>query len=328
MVPALRRVRLPLIALVGAAASLALAGLYLTRDPRPRFRERRGAVDHVVQETASADGKHVRQNLRVTSTSGLSVDVAVKRPADAEDARRPLLVLLGGYVSGREAIDLIDDTGGTVVAALSYPFAGDPKVKGWRVVLAAPSIRRALLDTPPAVLLAIDFLATEPYVDPQRIELVGVSLGAPFACIAGALDRRVRRVWSIHGAGDLYALLDHSLERRISFAPARRLVARLAYVAACGPGLTPEKWVGEISPRPFVMVNADSDERLPRECIETLYAAAGEPREILWRPGRHVEPDRKRIVQDLVDLVLERVHETDGDAIIPRDSPSHPEIPR
>jgi dienelactone hydrolase len=237
-------------------------------------------------------------------------------------------VLLGGYVSGRDAIDLVEDTGGTVVAALSYPYDGDPQAKGWRVVLAAPAIRRALLDTPPAILLAIDFLAAEPYVDPQRIELVGVSLGAPFACVAGALDGRVRRVWSIHGAGDPYALLEHGLERKIPFAPARAVIAGLADVAACGPGLAPEKWVGEIAPRSFVMVNAESDERLPRECIEKLYAAAGEPREILWRPGKHVEPDRKRIVQDLVDIVLERVHETDAGNRRRYHPAPIPEVPR
>ena len=325
----MRRVRLLSFVCLVAAAGFALGALYLTRDPRPRFAERHGAVDHVAREPVQVAGRHLRQDLRVTSTSGLSVDVAVQRPAGAEGVRLPLLVLLGGYVSGRDAIDLIDDTGGTVVAALSYPFEGDPQVKGWRVVLAAPAIRRALLDTPPAILLAIDFLAAEPYVDPRRVELVGVSLGAPFACIAGALDRRVRRVWSIHGAGDPYALLEHSLERRIPFAPARAVVAGLANVAACGPGLAPEKWVGEIAPRSFVMVNAESDERLPRECIEKLYAAAGEPREILWRPGQHVEPDRRRIVQDLIDLVLARVHETDAGTLSSRGSrPATPEAPR
>lgn len=327
----MRRFRRLLLCLAGFAALLALCALYLTRDPRERFHERHGTVERVALDTVEIFGPHLRQNVRVTSTSGLSVEIAVKRPTDSTGTtpvrRRPLLVLLGGHVSGRDAIELIDDTGGTVIAALSYPFDGDAKVKGWRVVAAVPTIRRALLDTPPAILLAIDYLASEPYVDATKMELVGVSLGAPFACVAGALDLRVRRVWSIHGAGDPYALLEHSLTRKIPFAPARALVAGLANILACGPGLAPERWVGEIGPRCFVMVNAESDERLPRACIDQLYAAARDPREIIWRPGVHVEPHRKRIVQDLVDIVLTRVNEPDLATGTPPDAPSPPAIP-
>jgi hypothetical protein len=72
------------------------------------------------------------------------------------------------------------------------------------------------------------------------------------------------------------------------------------------------------------MVNADSDERLPRECIERLYAAAHEPREMIWRPGLHVQPNRTRVVQDLVDIVLARVNGTDHATGAPQDAPTSP----
>ena len=302
--------RIVLLALGVLGASLVCGALCLDRDPRPRFLERRGTLAEVALGPAWTAGAYVRQDARVTSTSGLSVEMSIRRPVDeagGPPVRRPLLVLLGGRRSGRDAIDLIDETRGAVIAALSYPFDGDEKLKGWRVVPEVPAIRRALLDTPPAIQLAADFLASEPYVDATRIELVGVSLGAPFACIAGALDARFRRVWSIHGAGDPYALLEHGLEKRIPFAPARAFVAGVANVLASGSRLAPEAWVGGISPRPFVMVNGDTDDKIPRACIDRLYAAAREPREIVWRPGGHVGPKRKEIVQGLIDVVLERV---------------------
>lgn len=302
-----------LLRALAIVALLALAGWawsrYLTRDPEARFRARRGAVATVVAGTPRADGASQRRDVRVVSTSGLAVDMAIRRPLSTDEtqtSRRPLLVLLGGHVTGREAIELVRETRGNVVAALSYPFEGSAKIKGWRVVAAAPRIRRALFDTPPAVMLALDYLIEQPYVDPARVEIVGVSLGAPFACIAGALDTRFTRVWSIHGAGDLRRLLDHNLERKIGFRPARALVSRLAYVAIGGDALAPEHWVARVAPREIVFVNAESDERLPRACVEVLHAAAREPREILWRPGLHVEPKRADIVQELVDIVLAR----------------------
>ena len=35
------------------------------------------------------------------------------------------------------------------------------------------------------------------------------------------------------------------------------------------------------------MVNTTDDPIFPREAVETLFAAAGEPKELRWRPGTH-----------------------------------------
>ncbi len=52
------------------------------------------------------------------------------------------------------------------------------------------------------------------------------------------------------------------------------------------------------------MVNATEDERLPRPAIETLYAAARDPKEIVWLPGIHVQRNRPEVVRGLVTTVL------------------------
>jgi dienelactone hydrolase len=108
---------------------------------------------------------------------------------------------------------------------MAYPYDGDVRVKGLAVVPAVPRIRQALLDTPAAVFLAIDYLLTRPDVDPARVELVGASFGTPFATVAGALDPRVTRVWSVHGAGEPYTLMSHNLRKSVPWGPARALVA-------------------------------------------------------------------------------------------------------
>lgn len=301
-------------AVAGAAGVLMLAAAavlahVLLRDPEPRFAERRSRL--VRAETGNIEGApgHVVQDVRLTAASGLVVDITVKRPdeADAPGRKRPLILLLGGHRTGRDAVDLISDTRGTIVAAVSYPFDGNPRVKGLAVLPEVPAIRRALLDTPPALMLALDHLLARPDVDASTVEMVGVSLGAPFGCIAGALDTRITRVWSVHGAGDPRELLDHNLRRRIPFGPARGFVATAAYLLIDGPHLAPEQWVSRISPRPFVMINAEEDERLPRATVERLYAHALAPREIVWMPGQHVLPRRAELVQRLIDAVLARV---------------------
>jgi hypothetical protein len=297
------------LAIVGAAAFFGVRA-WLTRDPAPHFLARRSRLVEVVGEGTAQGGGYVVERVRLRAASGLAVELAVKRPVDVAlgiPPRRPLLLLLGGHETGRDAVDLVDDTRGTVVAALSYPYREVRALHGSRVLLALPAVRRAILDTPPAILLALDHLLAQPYVDPRRVELVGVSLGSPFAVVAGALDPRCRRVWSIHGAGDLRRLLAVGLERKIGFAPLRETLAALAYACGAGPSIAPERWVGRISPRPFVMVNGLADERLPRRAILYLYAGAREPKEIVWLPGLHVQPERRQVVRQLIDCVLDRV---------------------
>jgi len=306
----------------GCALGIGLAGLAILlgaawavwqveRDPAPGFLARRSRLVAAVLEARTTVPGGVVERLRLRAASGLAVELAMKRPA-ADSGRRPLVVLLGGFETGRDAVDLVADPRGVVLAALSYPYPGPPPAHGARGVLALPALRAAILDTPPAVLLALDYLLLQPYVDPGRVELVGVSLGAPFAVIAGALDPRVRRVWSVHGAGDLPLLIDTALRGSIASAPLRRSAARLGYLLAAGPAVAPERWVGRIAPRSFVMLNALDDERMPRRAILALYRRARPPKELLWIAGPHVEPDRRGVVEGLIARVLGRILSDSG----------------
>ena len=297
-------------AFAGAAcvALLVLLGIWLARDQSGQFDARHGTLaSAIVQETVVIEG-HVEEHVVLVSTSGLRVELAVKRPVgDAPLGGRPVALLLGGIETGRKALRFVPDTRGAIAVALSYPYTGPLRPKGLDVLGAAPAIRAALRDTAPAIRLAADWILAEEDVDPERLELVGVSLGAPFACIAGALDARFTRVWAVHGGGDGAALIDAGLKRRIGFAPARWIVARAGWIAAGGPPLAPERWVGGIAPRPFVQVAARDDERIPRASTDALFAAAREPKELVWTEGGHVDTDKERVARELVDMVLTRM---------------------
>ena len=245
------------------------------------------------------------QVVRVAATSGLALDLTIRRYPGDDTRPLPLVVILGGHHTGRNAVRLLGDTRGTVVAALSYPFTGDPRPDALTFLRDIPKIRAAFLDTPPAVMLALDYLLKRPDVDTTHVEAVGVSLGAPFMCIAGALDPRLTRVWVLHGSGGSYAPLEQNIRRTIP-APLSALAAGIANVILAGPRLAPERWVTRIAPRPFVMVNAEGDERLPRASVEELFRAAREPKEAIWMPGAHVHADTAT-VRKLADIVLERV---------------------
>src|SRR5512138_1147959 len=280
--------------------------VYLLRDPLPRFRERRSSLASVVEGETTIESGFALTPAHLTAKSGLALDVVVRRAIVDSGRTLPLAVILGGHYKGREAARMLGDTRGVVAVALSYPFTGDPRPDAATFLREIPKIRAAFLDTPPAIMLALDYLRRLSDVDTTQVEAIGVSLGAPFVCIAGALDQRFTRVWSIHGSGGSYVPLEANMRRSIPFMPLRVLAAGISNVIIDGPRLDPVRWVGRIAPRPFMMVNAEGDERLPRSAVDELYRAAREPKEMIWMPGIHVHGDSATIHR-LVGIVMARV---------------------
>lgn len=297
---------------MAAGATLFAAGmsvLYLTRDPRPRFAERYAGVVEVREQPEEVDGTSLIRAVRLTSASGLSVELAVRRELADSGRRLPTAVVLGGHVTGSRAARLVGRVPGVLVVAMSYPFDGNPQPSALTFLKQIPAIRQAFLDTPPALRLVLDYLARRPDVDTSRIEAVGVSLGAPFVTIAASLDTRFSRVWALHGSGGSYEPLEISMRRSIGIAPVRHAAAAIANVIVAGPRLAPENWVAGIAPRPFIMVNATGDERLPVHAVRRLYAAAAEPKELIWMDGGHIHADAETI-RKLVAIVMARIAES------------------
>ena len=306
-----RRTKIVLL-VIGAIALLTAAGTAnLLRDPLPRMQARRSALASAVEGESIVDKGHIFTPVRVTATSGLAVDLMVRRALADSGTSLPMAVILGGHYTGRKAADLLGETPGVVIATLSYPYTGDLRPNAITFLRDIPKIRQAFLDTPPAIMLAMDYLTKRPEIDPSRVEAIGVSLGVPFISIAGAMDSRFARVWALHGSGGSYTPLEANMKRTIGFAPLRAVAAAIATVIINGPRLDPVNWVPQIAPRPFIMVNASGDERLPRSGVDALYASARDPKELLWMEGRHIRSD-KETIQKLVAIVMSRVRSSDA----------------
>jgi dienelactone hydrolase len=300
-----RRRRFASITLTALLAAGVAGGLWLTRDPEPRMLARRSVLADVTEGPVVPDGNHELRDVTLRAESGLEVELTIKRPisGDETQARRPLAIVLGGHRSGRSAIQFIPDAGDMIVATLSYPYAGEPRPDALAFVRDIPSIRQAFLDTPPAIMLALDYLLMQPDVDPDWIELVGVSLGGPFVTIAAALDERISRVWVVHGSAGSYGPLEVSMRRGIPVPGLRHAAAALSALIINGPSMAPEQWAYRVAPRPFVMVNARDDERMPRELVQRLFDGASEPKSIVWLPGGHARSNAA-VLRPLVDTVV------------------------
>ncbi len=307
--PNRRRLRLAAFVVLLASVAVATSWRVATRARHERFEARHGlVVEAVATSTAVAVGGARVDGVRLTTDTALVVELRVLRHDDGTDRPRPAVLLLGGHRTGRDAVDLVGDPGGLVIVALDYPYAGPERIRGLRAGIGAlPLVREALLDTPVAVSVALDWLETQPWVDGRHVELAGVSLGVPFAAAAGARDPRFRRVWLIHGAADNRAWLANNLESRIGWGPVRRLAAGFLLGLAHGATLDTEHSAARIGPRELVIVQARDDATVPSDSAARFTAAATGPVETIWTEGGHVHPRKPETVRRLVALVRDAV---------------------
>ena len=288
-------------------AAGALAWLYgdAHRSLDATFAARHGTLaDATIAGSAVTDGQS-SQSLTLSSDSGLKVSLRLIRPAESR-SRLPVLLVLGGHRTGSAAVELFGKVGARAVVALDYPYSGPEKLHGTREVLRAlPLVRQAIVDTPAAVALVIDWVVAQPWADTTHITVVGASLGVPFAALAAASDPRIGVAMLVHGAADNRAWLRMQLARRDYPFLLRGPLATLLDLLAYGPTFDTAQNVGMIAPRPVIIIGAREDERTPSEQTEALFAAAGEPKVLRWTAGRHVQPGRAEIIAELLRLADE-----------------------
>ena len=305
----LRKVLVYGFLLVGVAICLALAWLrWESHRPREQwFVERHGELAAVTADRGSTPHGQLTERLTLTSSSGLVVVARLIRDETFE-GRLPVLVVLGGHRTGSDAVDLFGNVGRRAVVGVDYPYDGPEKVRGVSQSLSAiPAARQAFLDTVPAVSLVIDWISRQPWVDPQRIVVIGGSLGVPFAASAAVHDPRIDGAMLVHGAADNRLWLQAQIERRIDTAWLHYPLSVVLHWLAYGPVHDTSSNVAKIAPRPLLIIGARNDERTPAGQTELLYELAGEPKRLRWTEGNHIEPDRTGIIEALLRIADEEM---------------------
>jgi dienelactone hydrolase len=217
------------------------------------------------------------------------------------------IVLLGGKVTGKHAIDYAEGITDALIIAVDYPYEPRATYSAFEMLRDVPSVRRALLDMVPSVMLVIDYLWTQPDIDASSVILIGYSFGAQLVPVIFANDPRPSVAVMVYGGGDLQQLIRHNV-RRYKDAFTSEVVAGLGAVLL--HPLEPLRHAREISPRPLLMVNGTADEQIPRECPEKLFDEALPPKKIIWLKSAHVHPkgvELRREIADTLKVELKRV---------------------
>jgi predicted esterase len=286
------------LCLLPVAAFLALEK-YRTVDYKARFTEMRGPLTAVDETFVEASDGHQLYAVEIENDRGIKVRGYLKVPEADAGERYATLLLLGGVRTGRRTIEYIDNTQNVVLFALDYPYEGKKeRLSVGEFLRAVPRIRRAIVHTVPAAMLGVDYLLTRGDVDPDRIVVVGGSVGAIFAPAVAATDERIAAAAMLFGAGDIQHLMRVNLKTPGWVAgPASWLGAVMV------SPVEPTKYIGDISPRPVFMLNGTGDPRMPERCSRLLHDTANEPKRVRWIDAGHVNI-RSEEFHDLVSREL------------------------
>jgi fermentation-respiration switch protein FrsA (DUF1100 family) len=134
-----------------------------------------------------------------------------------------------------------------------------------------------------------DMLAAEHIIQERlpgsRIGAMGWSMGAVVSIFAAARDRRISAVVSDCAYADQNSVLSYNF-RLVTHLPAMPFIPLAEAIIERQAGYRPsrvrtEDVMGQIAPRPVLLIHAEKDDLCPLENVKRLYARAGEPKE-LW----------------------------------------------
>lgn len=130
----------------------------------------------------------------------------------------------------------------------------------------------------------IDWLTSHPQVDPNRIAVSGISMGAIVGAVVMGVDRRVQAGAFVLGGGDLAGILFESTEKSIIRIRERIRdqselpdAALKAMVAEALRGVDPLSYADRVDPRRVVMITAQFDDVIPKRFGDALWKRMGKP---------------------------------------------------
>jgi dienelactone hydrolase len=298
MAPARQRLRAALLAI----ALLVAAGIaHLRADQRRAFREVAGELAAARELERAEIAGAIARRLELVNHRGEAVaEIWVRRPARLSGRHRVLLTY-AGRKTGRAILELVPARPDLVLVAVQYPEIPSTTL-GERLRWPA-AVRRAATRTVAGGLLAVSWLERDERLDPERLVVLGSSVGSAFAVAHAAIDERVPTLLVVHGGGDL-PLVVRELEAKRGRPWRGRLYAAATWLLA--GSFEPLRYVAEVAPRETIVVGARSDATFPTASTQALFDRAREPKRLIWTEGAHVR-SKPGVEVDLVVAELERL---------------------
>ncbi|MEN6407754.1 MAG: C45 family autoproteolytic acyltransferase/hydrolase [Thermoguttaceae bacterium] len=181
---------------------------------------------------------------------------------------------------------------GVPALSIKLPYYGERgRYRGPEAIAADPEIfTGAVLQGIEDIRRAVDLLASRPEVNPDRIGVVGISLGGILAATVAGVDSRFYRAELVLAGGDLPEVIRTARETKLLRDMLERLSPEqqdavkdrlLKLDPVCvAPSLRTRALAGRV-----LMINASEDEVIPPACTRKLADALGIADRVVWFDG-------------------------------------------
>lgn len=158
----------------------------------------------------------------------------------------------------------------------------------------------------------VDYLQTDPRIDPRRIYVLGASYGAITGSTATAFDQRIQAAVLCYGGGNINKLLRarYIVEGAQKEGYGTALAMLRPFMSFAFSVADPVRHIAGISPRPVLLQAGRFDGLVAPEASEALYEAAREPKQITWYESDHIGMDED-IVREVLNEALTWIQEQD-----------------
>lgn len=216
-------------------------------------------------------------------------------PRGEAQAKAPAVIVLhilgGDFALSRLFCNALAQHG---VAALfvKMPYYGPRRepTSHQRMIMPDPNetvagMTQAILD----IRRATAWLAARDDIDSQRLGIFGISLGGITSALAATAEPRLQNVCLLLAGGDVGKIAVQAWElpeaRPIRNAWIEKGGTRDEFAAVLKT-VDPVSYAANVRGKRILMLNAESDEIIPRVCTESLWESFGRP-PIVWYEGGH-----------------------------------------
>jgi dienelactone hydrolase len=239
---------------------------------------------------ANADGGEIHFTVSLPSNVVQSGDLSA-------GGGLPSLIMLSGFRAGRNSLDLIDNHGRNAIIAYDYHY--DPAQWGEANILERVWIaHETAYLIPNEVAGLIAWVERQPWADPSRVSLAGVSLGGIALPVAqrraASAGHKVAASVIAYGGLDLHQLARANLDDTWTREPLALISALMLRP------LAPVHHLPKLS-GPFLLMHGASDERIPKESIDALNTLTPDPKTIIVQAGVHIDGNRPELIKRTVD---------------------------
>ncbi len=208
----------------------------------------------------------------------------------------PFAAVLFGHWGGGDRTEFIAEAerysrAGAVCLLPSYPWV---RPSEWRRVVnrfdKPEEDKQNYIQAVVDLRRGIDLLLQRKDVDEKRLGYIGHSYGAQWGAILTAVDRRIQAAVLVAGVPDLDCLFMRDDPETTVFRKSLPPGQLEAYLKAQSV-LSAVNYVGHASPVPLLFQFAAFDPNFGRDAMDRYYAAAKEPKRIIWYDAGHEMAD-------------------------------------